>query len=368
MGRLASTARQRHTPTFMKIAFSEFDATRDLFDTLIDVRSPAEFEEDHIPGAINLPVLSNDERAKVGAIYVQDDPFKARKIGAALVAKNTADHLQTVLKDKPGGWRPLTYCWRGGQRSGSFATILSEIGWRVAVLEGGYKSYRRAVRTQLYDAAPPRLVVLDGDTGSGKTELLHRLAARGAQVIDLEGLANHRGSIFGFRPGGQPSQKAFETALAEALRGLDCARPILVEAESAKVGRLNIPPVIWGAMGEAPRLLIRASAPARAGYLARAYADLAQHAGRLRERIEALRPFHSAETMGQWLGFADAGAHEKLARALIEAHYDPRYRRERERQDRDTLAELTADALDDEDLDRLADAIQARLEGLDQTA
>ena len=353
----------------MRIAFSDFNADRAAFDTMIDVRSPAEFAEDHIPGAINLPVLSNDERAKVGAIYVQDDPFKARKTGAALVAKNTAEHLQTALRDKPGGWRPLVYCWRGGQRSGAFATILSEIGWRVSVLDGGYKSYRRAVQTQLYDGAPPkRLVVLDGDTGSGKTDLLHRLAARGVQVLDLEGLANHRGSIFGSQPGGQPSQKAFESALAEVLRGFDPGRPILVEAESAKIGRLNIPPVIWTAMETAPRLVLEIPAPARAAYLAKAYADLIEDHARLEQRIEALRPYHPAQTLDQWLGLAKQGAHERLAHALIIAHYDPRYRRERARHHRDMFAKLTADSLLGGGLDALADQILGRLDAVGQTA
>ena len=346
----------------MKISYDAFYADRPAFDTIIDVRSPGEFAEDHLPGAMNLPVLSNEERAKVGTIYVQDDPFKARKIGAALVARNTAKHLQTALKDKPGGWRPLVYCWRGGQRSGAFATILSEIGWRVGVLDGGYKSYRRTVQARLYDGAPLNtLVVLDGDTGSGKTELLHRLADRGVQTLDLEGLANHRGSIFGFQPGGQPSQKAFESALAEVLRGFDLNRPILVEAESARVGRLNIPPVIWSAMETAPRLSLVVSARARARYLATTYLDLVQDADRLADRINALRPFHAAETIEQWLGDVNNKVHEKLALALIEEHYDPRYRRERARRDRDVLAELTANALDDAGLGALADQISARM-------
>ncbi len=349
----------------MKISIDAFNADRAAFDTIIDVRSPAEFADDHLPGAVNLPVLSDEERAEVGAIYVREDPFKARKIGAALVARNTAGHLQGALQDKPGAWRPLVYCWRGGQRSGSFATILSEIGWRVGVLDGGYKSYRRAVQAQLYGGAPPRLIVLDGDTGTGKTELLHRLADRGAQTLDLEGLANHRGSIFGRQPGGQPSQKAFESAIAEALRGFDMQRPILVEAESAKVGRLNIPPVIWGAMETAPRLVLDICAKARAAYLADAYSDLVQDNARLCERIEALRQYHPAGTITRWLELAEDGAHEALARTLIEDHYDPRYRRERNRHGRRVLAEFNAAALDENGLRTLADAIGNYLKTLD---
>ena len=179
-------------------------------DTIIDVRSPAEFAQDHIPGAINLPVLSDAERAKVGTIYKQDSSFMARKIGAALVAQNAARHLMGPLADKPGGWQPLVYCWRGGQRSGSFATILDQIGWRVQLLQGGYRSYRRLVVEKMYDTPlPHKLTLIEGGTGTAKTRLLHHLGQAGAQVIDLEGLANHRGSLFGARDGGQPSRKRF---------------------------------------------------------------------------------------------------------------------------------------------------------------
>ena len=188
------------------------------FDDIIDVRAPAEYAEDHLPGAINLPVLSDAERARVGTIYKQVSPFDARKLGAALVAANAARHLQGPLADRGGAWQPLVYCWRGGQRSGSFGTILSQIGWRVARVQGGYKAWRSLVvdRVQNGPIAAP-VIVLDGNTGSAKTAILQRLAQRGHQVIDLEGLANHRGSLFGGHPEGQPSQKMFEGRLAVAL-------------------------------------------------------------------------------------------------------------------------------------------------------
>ena len=155
-------------------------------DTIIDVRSPDEFAEDHIPGAINLPVLSNAERAKVGTIYKQDSSFMARKIGAALVAQNAAVHLMGPLADKPGGWQPMVYCWRGGQRSGSFATILEQIGWRVQLLKGGYRSYRRLVAQTVYDTPlPHKLTLIEGGTGTAKTRLLEHLALAGEQVLSL---------------------------------------------------------------------------------------------------------------------------------------------------------------------------------------
>ena len=224
------------------------------FDSVIDVRSPSEFAEDRVPGAISLPVLSDDERARVGTIYVQDSPFLARKLGAAIVARNTAAHLEGPLADKNGGWRPLVYCWRGGQRSGSFATILSQVGWRAETLEGGYQTYRRLVIRRLYeDAVPSPVVLIDGYTGTAKTEVLAALGKKGVQIIDLEGLANHRGSALGGR-GDQPSQKGFESLLAAKVDALDPSRPVVVEAESSRIGRINLPPQLFAAMKAAQRV------------------------------------------------------------------------------------------------------------------
>lgn len=301
------------------------------FDDIIDVRSPAEFAEDHLPGAISLPVLDDEERARVGTIYKQVSPFSARKIGAALVAKNASLHLQGPLADKPGGWRALVYCWRGGQRSGSFATILGQIGWRVEVLAGGYKSWRGLVVGEVYDT-PVRapVVVLDGNTGSAKTEVLNLLPGFGVQVIDLEGLARHRGSLFG-AVGPQPSQKAFEGALALALAGLDPSRPVVVEAESSKIGNCRLPPELWKAMLAAPRVAISAPRAARAEYLARAYADLTCDADRLAGTVGLLKPLHAAEVIEEWLALATSGQFAALAGGLMERHYDPRYGKHRAR-------------------------------------
>ncbi len=301
------------------------------FDEIIDVRSPAEWAEDHVPGAVSLPVLDDAERARVGTIYKQVSPFSARKIGAALVAKNAAAHLEGPLAEKPGGWRPLVYCWRGGQRSGSFASILAQIGWRVEVLQGGYKAWRRLVVDALYtDPFPFRLVVLDGNTGSAKTEVLNLLPARGVQVVDLEGLANHRGSLFGHM-GEQPSQKAFEGRLALALARLDPSRPVVVEAESAKVGECRLPPKLWRAMVEAPRVAIAAPRAARAGYLVRAYADLVADVARLDGVVASLALAHPREVIAEWRAMVAEGRFVDLAEGLMERHYDPRYGKHRAR-------------------------------------
>ena len=295
-------------------------------DTIIDVRSPSEFAEDHLPGAINLPVLDDAERARVGTIYKQDSPFNARKIGGALVAQNTAHHLETALADKDGSWQTLVYCWRGGQRSGAFATILDQVGWRVNLLKGGYQSYRRAVVAMLYDRPlPHRLVVVDGGTGTAKTELLYQLAAQGAQMIDLEGLAAHRGSLFGATGQEQPAQKMFDSRLAGAIAPLDPDRVTFVEAESSKIGERLIPPSLWEAMRAAPRVTVTAASGARAAYLCRAYDDLLEDPARLQQVIEQLRPYHAAARIEDWQTQAETGAFQSLARDLIDAHYDPRY-------------------------------------------
>ena len=327
------------------------------FDDIIDVRAPAEYAEDHIPGAMSLPVLDDAERAEVGTIYKQVSPFRARKVGAALVAKNASLHLQGPLAEKPGAWKPLVYCWRGGQRSGSFASILGQIGWRVDVIVGGYKAWRALVVQALYEVpvASP-VVVLDGNTGSAKTEVLQRLPGLGVQVIDLEGLARHRGSLFGHLPGGQPSQKAFEVALALEMAKLDPLRPVVVEAESSKVGNCRVPPQLWKAMSAAPRVAIAAPLAARAEYLTRAYADMVVDAVRLAGVIELLRTSHSHEQVDAWRLLAGSGQFAALAASLMEQHYDPRYDKHRERMAA-PMVELPVASLAEADLDGLAEAV-----------
>ena len=313
----------------MSFALPPLSALSDLpFDEIIDVRSPAEFAEDHLPGAVSMPVMSNEERAQIGTIYVQDSPFVARKQGAAIVARNAARHQETLLADKPKGYRPLVYCWRGGQRSGAFASILQQIGWRAETVEGGYRAYRRMVQKALYDAPCPfPVVVLAGHTGSAKTALLAELDTLGTQVLDLEGLANHRGSIFGAMAGGQAAQKGFETALAAAMTRLDPARPVVVEAESNKVGDIRLPPAIWAAMQAAPRIEVSAPLKARAGYLTRAYADMLSDRAGVIALIESLSALHPKERIGQWVALAEAADWAELAEGLMRDHYDPRYSR-----------------------------------------
>ncbi|KIC43167.1 tRNA 2-selenouridine synthase [Ruegeria sp. ANG-R] len=335
------------------------------FDTVIDVRSPAEFAEDHMPGAINLPVLDNDERARVGTIYVQESPFLARKLGAALVFRNAAGHIENSLSHHEGDWQPLVYCWRGGQRSGSFTWMLQQIGWRAEVVEGGYRSYRRLVKQFLYDdALPYRLVALDGYTGTAKTDLLGHLRDLGVQVLDLEWLANHRGSLLGEMPGGQPSQKAFESALAAALAGLDMAQPVIVEAESSKIGNLILPPSLWSALCLAPRIQITAPIAARTAYLVSAYDDILSDSERLRDRLSPLRFHRGHEVIDGWLDMIDAGDKRGLTQALMEQHYDPAYAKSRKAQRAEVIAQIDAPSLDHTGLSATAARIEKVLDQL----
>lgn len=345
----------------MPIEFTSLDAILNHgFDTVIDVRSPAEFAQDHIPGAINLPALSNEQRAEVGTIYKQISAFDGRKIGAGMVIRNVADHIDGPLMEKDGAWRPLIYCWRGGQRSGVFSTLLSEIGWRADTVKGGYTSFRRLVKASLYDdPLPHRIVLLDGFTGTAKTEILPRLAARGVQVIDLEGLARHRGSLLGGMPGGQPSQKAFETGLATALSKLDPAQPVVVEAESSKIGRIAIPASVWAAMLAAPRIVIQAPMMARAAYLATAYREVIEDPEIVTEKLEPLRRLRGHATVDRWIALSAEGALVDLSHALMVDHYDPSYAKSRRIDEREVLTEVSVDTLDDAGQERAADGIAA---------
>lgn len=332
------------------------------YDAVIDVRSPAEFEEDHAPGALNLPVLSNAERAEVGEIYVQRSAFLARRIGAAKVARNVAHHLETALADKPSDFKPLVYCWRGGQRSNAMAVILSQVGWRTALLVGGYKTYRHRVRERLYDeACLLNLILLDGGTGTGKTALLSRLQARGVQILDLEGLAGHRGSLFGgFADAPQPSQKMFESRLLQALDGLDPTRPVVVEAESSKIGERFIPPQLWARMQAAPVIEITAPRPERARYLVQAYSDIVQDHAALDAACRRLPTHPGRARLESWRHLADAGAFEVLAEALMELHYDPAYAKSHKTDVRLRLGVIELSQMNDAALNAAADRIATR--------
>ena len=338
-------------------------AARAGFDVIIDVRSPAEFAEDHIPGAINLPVLDDAERAEIGTLYVQSSKFLARRIGAAKVARNIAAHLDGALTDRDGSFRPLVHCWRGGQRSGAMVAVMDQIGWPVTMLDGGYMTWRRKVQTTLYGEAAWSVVLLDGGTGSGKTALLPRLAERGVQTIDLEGLAGHRGSLFGATGQAQPSQKLFESRLFETLEGLDPTRPVVVEAESSRIGARTVPPALWSAMGAASVIELSAPVEARAAFSARVYADIAADVAALDTALGRLPPHHSKEAVARWKAMARDGRTTDLAAALIADHYDPAYRRMSARRDRPVIGRVEMADVSEAELERAADAVAATVSG-----
>jgi tRNA 2-selenouridine synthase len=319
------------------------------FDMIIDVRSPAEFAEDHIPGAVNLPVLDNEERAVVGTTYVQESRFLARRIGGAMVARNVARHLDTALANQPPTFKPLVYCWRGGQRSNAMALILAQVGWRTLVLKGGYKTYRRDTQARLYEhPIPHRLIVLSGETGSGKTEILNRVAALGGQVIDLEALALHRGSLFGAHAGRpQPSQKWFESSVAEQLDRCDPSRPVLVEAESYKIGNRTLPPSIWQAMANAQRIELHAPLDIRAAYLLHTYPGIAADRALLEAAFSQLQLYPGRKRLEAWRQMADAGDFLTLIREVVERHYDPAYANSLRREQRQLLGAIPLASLDE---------------------
>jgi len=328
------------------------------FDLIIDVRSPAEFAEDRVPGAVNLPVLDNEERAIIGTTYVQESRFLARRMGAALVARNVARHLDTSLKDAPPTFRPLIYCWRGGQRSNAMALILAQVGWRTTVLQGGYKTYRRNVQRQLYDEPLGlSLILLDGNTGCGKTDILNRAAAKGGQVLDLEALAQHRGSLFGAMADAQPSQKWFESCLIHELSAMDHSLPVLVEAESNKIGRRSLPPALWQAMLVASRVELTAPVDERVRYLIEAYPEMIADRELLDAALTRLEVYPGRKQLAAWRLMADAGEFRNLVREVVERHYDPSYLRSSKRDTRPRLGTIALASLDAAERDAAAQRI-----------
>jgi tRNA 2-selenouridine synthase len=297
------------------------------FSAVIDARSEDEFAEDRLPGAVNWPSLTNEERKLVGTMYVQVSPFEAKKRGAGLVAANIARHIEREVLDKPRTWQPLVYCWRGGKRSGSLALVLDQIGFRVSVVEGGYKAFRTAVIAALPElAAKLDFRVICGPTGSGKTRLLHALVDAGAQVLDLEALANHRSSVLGFIPGqAQPGQKRFETLVWERLRAFDPSRPVFVESESRKVGNVAVPDALIERMRAATCLRLELSLDQRVALLLEDYEFFVHDPKLFAERLDALRELRGKAVVEDWQAKVGAGNVETVVRELLEKHYDPGY-------------------------------------------
>jgi len=336
---------------------------RHAFDTLIDARSPAEFALDHIPGAINCPVLDDEERRIVGTLYKQQGAFEARRVRGAMVAANLAKHLRERFADRPANWKPLVYCWRGGLRSGSMVTWLRLVGWDAQQLAGGYKSFRHHVLEQLESLCPRLpLRILCGATGSAKTRVLQALARRGAQVLDLEDFARHKGSLLGALPGvPQPSQKHFETRIAQVLESIDLDRPLYVEGESPRIGRIALPLPMVARMRESPCIEIAATPEARLAYLLRDYAYLGDNAEALANQLGMLKELQGKETVQRWQAWARAGELSPLFAELMALHYDPHYARSQARHFTawPERARVESSDLSDAGIEAVADAVLA---------
>ncbi len=329
------------------------------FDEIVDVRTPSEFAEDHIPGALNCPVLSDEERARVGTLYQQHSPFEARKIGAVLVARHIARHIETRWLDKPKSWHPLVYCWRGGQRSGAMTHILRQIGFAAEKLDGGYKSYRHHVLQQL-QALPPQFSfrVVCGLTGSGKSRLLAALQQAGAQVLDLEEIARHRGSVLGDVPEtAQPTQKNFDSQVLARLESFDPAVPVLVESESKRIGQLRVPDALIAAMWESPCLRLDAATELRVALLREDYAHFLRAPALLHQQLERLKGLYPGELLEHWRSLCEARKWDEFIAELLEQHYDPAYGKSIRGHYRhyDEAHRLTLNALSEKDFRALAD-------------
>lgn len=343
-----------------RISAAEAIARLGEFSAVVDARSESEYAEDRLPGAVNWPSLNDAERASIGTEYKQVSPFAARRRGAILVARNVAGHVERELLDKDREWRPLVYCWRGGHRSGALALVLDQIGFSVNVIEGGYREFRRAVVADL-ETLPARftLQVVAGPTGSGKSRLLGALAAAGAQVLDLEALAAHRGSVLGPLPDqAQPSQKAFETRIWQQLRAFDPARPVFVEAESRTIGRLRVPESLLERLRGAPCLAVEMPLEARVRLLIEDYAHLVADAEALCALLSRLRELRGTATVERWQALARAGDFPTLVRELLAEHYDPIYARSTAR-NFSRFGQAEAVPLDDGEAPTLARAAQA---------
>jgi len=341
---------QPKNPHILDIA--QFAQARNQFDAIIDVRSPAEFALDHIPGSINYPVLNNEERAQIGILYKQVSPFAAKKLGAAIVSRNIAQHLEQSMLDHPREWRPLIYCWRGGERSGAFTHVLNRIGWKAMQLEGGYQGFRRIVIDDLDLAAKQfQFQVICGMTGTGKTRILHELQSLGAQVLDLEGLAIHRGSVLGNEPDSeQPSQKGFETALWNALQSLDPRKPVFIESESKKVGGVHIPDALMETIRNGLCIELRSSLPTRVSWLLHEYHHFLENTTQFKEKLGLLTTRYGKVQIAEWFNQIDAGDFNPLVTDLLVKHYDPAYQSSIVRNFPKYRADFFTELLDDGDI------------------
>jgi len=329
------------------------------FDTIIDVRSPLEYEEDHIIGSINCPVLNDQERIIVGTIYKKESTFKAKIIGSSLTARNIAKHIEEKFINQQGSWQPLVYCWRGGQRSKAFSIILSEVGWRTCQLEGGYKKYRNEVINFLNRIGSKlKIILISGKTGSAKTKILQNIKLQGGQILDLENLANHKGSLLGKIPGlKQPSQKLFESKLYHQIKQLDLRRNVYIEAESSKIGNIHIPKTIWAKMIVSPRIEIKADIELRSSFLLNDYKYMCENPELIKPIIYGLKNRLSKKLINDWMELITKKLWLDLTKSFLENHYDPSYSSNTIKNDRKVIKKIQAKSFSKEEISEITKLI-----------
>ncbi|MDA9165830.1 tRNA 2-selenouridine(34) synthase MnmH [Alphaproteobacteria bacterium] len=329
------------------------------FDTIIDVRSPLEYEEDHIIGSINCPVLYDQERIIVGTIYKKESTFRAKIIGSSLTARNIAKHIEEKFINQKGSWQPLIYCWRGGQRSKAFSLILSEVGWRTFQLEGGYKKYRNEVISFLNKVGSKlKIILISGKTGSAKTKILQNIKLQGGQILDLENLANHKGSLLGKIPNlKQPSQKLFESKLYHQIKQLDLRRNVYIEAESSKIGNIHIPKTLWAKMIVSPRIEIKADIELRSSFLLNDYKYMCENPELIKPIIYGLKNRLSKKLINDWMELITKKLWLDLTKSFLENHYDPSYSSNTIKNDRKVIKKIQAKSFSKEEINKITKLI-----------
>lgn len=298
---------------------------------IIDARTPLEFAEDHLPGAVNVPLLSNDERVEIGTLYKQQGPHQARIRGLELTAHRFPQIVAEISATASG--RPiLVYCWRGGLRSKTVATILDLTGYPVKQLTGGYKAFRNQVSAYFDSFAPAApLIVLHGMTGIGKTTLLEILAERGEATVDLEGIACHRGSAFGSLGLSQAhlTQKGFETLVWDVFRKLPQGKPIYLEGESKRIGQVTLPGNLYEVMGKSIKVWCTASLETRVKRLTNEY-GLKEYATELGEALLRIKKRLGGDKYTEISGYLHRWEMEPFMTELIVSYYDKLYYKVRE--------------------------------------
>jgi len=329
------------------------------FDTIIDVRSPLEYDEDHIIGSINCPVLYDQERIIVGTIYKKESTFRAKIIGSSLTARNIAKHIEEKFINQKGSWQPLIYCWRGGQRSKAFSLILSEVGWRTFQLEGGYKKYRNEVISFLNKVGSKlKIILISGKTGSAKTKILQNIKLQGGQILDLENLANHKGSLLGKIPDlKQPSQKLFESKLYHQIKQLDLRRNVYIEAESSKIGNIHIPKTLWAKMIVSPRIEIKADIELRSSFLLNDYKYMCENPELIKPIIYGLKNRLSKKLINDWMELITKKLWLDLTKSFLENHYDPSYSSNTIKNDRKVIKKIQAKSFSKEEINKITKLI-----------